>query len=1117
MQSIAHWLNTIGLGQYAQRFADNDIDASILRDLTDDDLEKIGVSLGHRKRMLRAIVELDEAACAPEPPHRNEAKRRQLTVMFADLVGSTVMSTRLDPEDLREVIGAYHRCVGEQIVRSGGFVARYMGDGVLAYFGYPQAHEDDAEQAVRAALALVEAVAKLDAGQATSLHVRVGIATGLVVVGDFIGEGPGHENEVVGETPNLAARLQALAEADSVVISSGTHCLLGGLFEFRDLGIVSVKGFSNPLQVWQVSRASTVDSRFEALRATTTPLVGREEEIDLMMHRWWHAAHREGRVVLLSGEPGIGKSRLTVELLERLQVKSSTRLRYFCLPHHQDSALYPIISQFERAAGFRRDDTDEQRLNKLEAILARSSNTLMEAAPLIADLLSVPTGSRYPPLDLTPQKHKEKTLRALLAQLEGLAAHQPMVMVFEDLHWIDPTSLELLDLIVDRVPTMQVLLIITFRPEFAPPWIGRAHVTLLMLNRLPPVQRAEMIAAVTGGKALPQEIVDQIVDRTDGVPLFIEELTKMVMESGLAEANDRYAVTGPVAPLPIPMTLQASLLARLDRLPATREVAQIGAALGRSFSHELISAVAQMPQQQVDDALAQLVSAELIFRWGLPPDAEYAFKHALVQDVAYGTLLRTPRQFLHARITQTLEEQFPDTAAADPALLAHHCAEAGSIGKAIGYRRKAGQQAIAHSAVTEAEAQLRKGLSLLASLPEDRERRHHELRLQIALGVTLFGTRGGDAISAGEAFDRARELCAGQDQADELPTIITCQFINRLYRAQLRSAYQLSGELLNLGKIWNDGAPSPARRWTSKTITSVAYFLRGQSRLWLGNITAARADSEEALRLFDPALLPGQWMIDVQSVLLSVCMGSLTYLGYLDRARVRRDEALARARQVNRAATSVVILARVAGCEAHTETNPVILLDHFSKLEAFCTQHGLFSDYEKFAKWHRACYLIALGRSAEATELLAEAGAELRTARSFLYKPTWHMSLAEALGQAGRPKEGLKELEEAAHQIEATEERWAESNVHCIRGELLIAVGDLAGAEVSLRQAIEIARRQSTKLWELRAATRLAQLWHDQGGRQQAYDLLAQIYNWFTEGFDTPVLKEAKARLDKLA
>src|SRR6185437_4385606 len=544
----------LGLGQYAQRFAENYIDASVLRDLTDQDLEKIGIPLGHRKKLLRAIRELADASAAPppatafRPAPSDSAERRQLTVMFIDLVGSTALSTRLDPEDLQEIIGAYHRCCAKVITQSGGFVARYLGDGVLAYFGYPQAHEDDAEQAVRAGLALVEAVAKLDAGQAPSLHVRVGIATGLVVVGELIGGDAAHENEVVGETPNLAARLQALAEPDAVVVDNTSHLLLGGLFEYRALGSVTLKGFPIPVPVWRVAGVSAVDNRFEALRVTRTPLVGRVEEIDLLLRRWQQAKAGDGCVVLISGEPGIGKSRIAQSVLERLSDEPHARLRLYCSPHHRDSALYPTITRLERAAGFRRDDTDQQRLDKLEALLLEATNDLGVAVPLIAELLSVPTGERYPPLNLTPQHRKERTLRALLGQLEGLAARLPVLMVCEDAHWIDPTSLELLDLTIDQVPTVRVLLILTFRPEFAPPWVGRPQVTLLSLNRLPPRQRAVMMAHVAGGKPLPKEIADQIIERTDGVPLFAEELTKAVIESGvLTDAGDHFTLTGPVA------------------------------------------------------------------------------------------------------------------------------------------------------------------------------------------------------------------------------------------------------------------------------------------------------------------------------------------------------------------------------------------------------------------------------------------------------------------------------------------------------------------------------------------------------------------------------------------
>jgi class 3 adenylate cyclase len=715
VSTIQEWLGSLGLSEYEQRFAEDDIDFSLLPELTDRDLEKIGVaSLGHRRKMLRAIRQLADAppppappqpAPAPEPKPQDTAERRQLTVLFCDLVGSTALSARLDPEDLRSIIGAYHRCCTELVERNGGFVAKYMGDGVLAYFGYPRAHEHDTERAVRAGLALVEAVPKLATAAGAPLQVRVGIATGLVVVGDLIGEGEAQERGVVGETPNLAARLQAAAAPATLVIGPTTHRLLGNLFDYRDLGGIEAKGFAAPVHAYQVLGASAAESRFEALRAVTTPLVGRDEEIDLLMRRWEQAKRGDGQVVLIAGEPGIGKSRIAQTVVERLGGEPHTRLRYFCSPHHQDSALYPSIAQLERAAVFRREDTPEERLQKLEAVLSQGTNNLTEPVPLFADLLSVPTGDRYPPLNLTPQKRKEKTLHAQLKQVEGLTARQPVLMVWEDVHWSDPTTRESLDLLIDRVATLRVLVVLTFRPEFAPPWVGRPHVVLITLSRLPPRQRAQMIGHMTGGKALPKEIADQIVDRTDGVPLFIEELTKTVIESGIVtEAGDRYAATGPMAPLAIPTSLHASLLARLDRLAPTREIAQIGAALGRSFSHELISAVAQLSPQKLDEGLAQLVSAELIFRRGTPPDAEYTFKHALVQDAAYSTLLRSRRQQLHGRIAATLEGQFPEIVEIQPEVLARHFTEAGLIEKGVAYWLKAGHQAIARTAMTEAVA-----------------------------------------------------------------------------------------------------------------------------------------------------------------------------------------------------------------------------------------------------------------------------------------------------------------------------------------------------------------------------------------------------------------------------
>ncbi len=881
--------------------------------------------------------------------------------MFCDLVGSTALSARLDPEDLRAVIGAYHRCAAAVIERSGGFVAKYMGDGVLAYFGYPRADEHDAERAVRAGLQLVEAVAGLDTAAGAPLQVRVGIGTGLVVVGDLIGEGAAQEQAVVGETPNLAARLQALAAPGTVVIGPSTQRLTGGLFEYADLGAIEIRGLAAPVMASRVLHESAAESRFEALRATRTPLVGRDEELTLLQRRWRQATTGEGCVVLLSGEPGIGKSRLAQTLLERLSGEPHTRLRLFCSPHHQDHALYPTITQIERAAGFRREDTAEQRLDKLEAVLGQAAKDLSEAGPLLAALLSLPAGERYPPLDLTPQKQKEKTLRTLVAQVEGLAARQPVLMLFEDAHWSDPTSLELFDLIIDRVPALRVLLIVTFRPEFAPPWTGRPHVTSLGLNRLAPRQRAEMIAGVTGGKALPEEIADQIIDRTDGVPLFVEELTKAVVESGiLTDAGDRYTAAGPVTPLAIPASLQASLLARLDRLAPVREVAQIGAALARQFTHELIGAVAPMPQPHLDDALAQLVSAELIYRRGTPPDAEYTFKHALVQDAAYSTLLRSRRQQLHARIAATLEGRFPEIVAAQPALLAHHCEEAGLAEKAAVYWLKAGQQAMARSAMTEAVAQLRKGLGVLAGLPDGPWRRRQELELQRALGPALAATKGYSAANVGETLARARALAEQTDRPEYLVPLIHIQWQFHLLRSEHKLALSLAEQIEEIGEARNDVA-----------VQLLGRRAHGLTHCLLGEFVAARALLERCLGLSDPVhrAISAGLSEDPYATMLGQLAATLAYLGYIDQARSRLNEALSEARRLRHAHTLANVLGSANWMESITRSPEP--QRHADELLALTTEHG-FSLWLGRAIAARGRSLTALGQPQEGLALLTQ-------------------------------------------------------------------------------------------------------------------------------------------------
>src|SRR5215467_9145222 len=775
---IGGWLRGLGLERYEQAFRENEIDLRVLPELTADDLKDLGVAaIGHRRLLLKAIADLAAGAgraAAEDVPAASpanataEAERRQLTVMFCDLVGSTALSVRFDPEELREELRAYQNAVSGVVARYDGFVAKFMGDGVLAYFGYPRAHEDDAERAVRAGLEIAAAVTSLETRGTERLAVRIGIATGLVVVGDLVGEGSAQEQAVVGETPNLAARLQVLAEPGQIVIAGATRRLIADLFRLRDLGRQTAKGFAEPVEAFAVEGVAVTESRFEAARRGLTDLVGRVAESALLRDRLHEAWAGAGQIVLLSGEAGIGKSRLGAQLVAEVASEPHTRLRYQCSPYHRDSVLHPFVVQLGRVAHLTPEDPPEAQLDKLEVILAPAR--IAETAPLFASLLSIPTGERYPPLALSAAQQRRLTLAAVLDQLEALARQKPVLLLFEDAHWADATSLEVLDLTGERVRALPVLLLITFRPEYEAPWTGLSHVTSIALDRLAPAE-VETLAEHVAGRPLPPEVTVQVVAKTDGVPLFVEELTKTVPESGLLiEGPQGWRLDGPLLPFAIPATLQDSLAARLDRLAPVKEVAQIGAAIGREFSYPLLRAVAGRDEPALRAGLVQLEEAELLFRSGAPPDARYTFKHALVQDTAYETLLKSRRQILHRQIADALRGEFAAVAAAEPEVVAHHLTQAGLDEPAIEWWGKAGDQALHRSAFKEAAAHLGKAIELsdkLAGTAPGAASGSDRLRLQTSLGNALIWAKGYHAPETSAAFARARELASRVEDASE--------------------------------------------------------------------------------------------------------------------------------------------------------------------------------------------------------------------------------------------------------------------------------------------------------------------------------------------------------------
>jgi class 3 adenylate cyclase/tetratricopeptide (TPR) repeat protein len=1105
MTGITEWLASIGLSEYAQPFADNAIDLSVVRHLTEQDLKDLGVPLGHRRKMLRAIAELD-----PAPPTRDEAERRLLTVMFCDLVGSAALAARLDPEDMWGVIASYHACIGEVVAPYEGMIARYMGDGALVYFGYPRAQEDEAEQAVRAALALVDAVPKLQTNVEAALQVRIGIATGTVVVSEILIDETPAEKAVIGETPNLAARLQALAEPGTVLICPQTHRLTAGHFDYRDLGAIALKGWAEPVPVWQVLRPTGVASRFEAMHKTKLPpLFGREEEIELLLRRWRYASQGEGRVVVLTGEPGIGKSHIALALEERLESQPHITLRYFCSAHHTNSALFPFIGQLERAAGFERTDSVTEKLSKLDALIAQSTAD-SEHVAVLANLLALPTNGRYQLQELSPQKRKEKTLAALLAQLDGLAGRQPVLIIFEDIHWIDPTSLELLTATVEHVPQIRVLLLATARPEFTLPWPSYPHMTTVPLTRLGRREGAALVERVTNGKRLPKEVMDEILARTDGIPLFIEELTKTVLESGLLqEQNGNYVLERPLPALAIPTTLHASLMARLDRLAPVREVAQIGAVAGREFHYELINAVAGLPAERLEEALGQLVRSELIFRRGEIPHAVYTFKHTLVRDAAYAGLLKSRRVYLHAAIASALEQRFPEIVQTQPETLAHHLTEAGLIEQAIRYWLEAGKNAALRSANLEAISHLQRGIEGTGRLPVSEDRDRSELDAELVLGPCLIATQGPGASEAVATFARARELCERLGKPPEYLQVMFWLATVSVVRGELPQALEAVATLLSAAEARDD---RPALINATRGRAMILFFL--------GRIVEAREAIERAVELFNVSRDPDRMAAraagqDAGVAMLALSSWVLWVLGQVDGAVTQMDAALERANAVQHAHTHAY--AWYYASVLHTLRGEATIAQAYAeRCLAISEQHG-FRQWLGLSRAIRGICAAMLDASSSQFDEVTTALDEYQRAGYQLGITAQFVLACPALLVRNEAAAALELIDQGFSIVNHNSERCFEAELYRLKARVMLMRGALdAEAESLLDQALRIARSQQARSLELRAATDLARLWMQQGKHAEAVDVLTSIHSRFTEGFDTRDVKEARAVLAQL-
>lgn len=1054
MSDLKQWLQQSNLTNLEQTLVENEIDLDILFDLTDEDLRELGLSLGARKR-LRAAIEAGEQVEGAEeraPPQvgTRVAERRHLTTLFLDLVGSTALSARFDPEDISEVLTRYQNAVAGIVTRYEGHVAKYMGDGVLCYFGWPTAHEDDAKRAAQSALDVIEAMREIRAPDGQALSVRAGAATGLVVVGDLVGEGAAQEEAVVGDTPNLAARLQALAEPGQVIVADTTRQLIQDNFEVEAIGRVNLKGLDEPVQAWRVTGERSLESRFEPdTLAPVLPLIGRDHELALILERWRRACSGEGQVTVLIGEAGIGKSRLTRAVIDEIRPEEHYRLSYHCSPYHTDSSFYPAIRQLLHTTGILQTDTAEQKLKKLESHLRTADPRI------IAALLQIDSIGDYGSLDLTPNQVRKQIMEETAREVQALSREKPVLLVVEDAHWSDASTLAMLEACLDKIVEERVMILITGRPTFSHGFGGHPIVSRLTLNRLGSDHTTSVLSKITGGKSLPGELVAEIISRTDGVPLFIEELAKTIIESGdLRETQDAYELRGPISRVSIPSTLHDSLMARIDRLQPIKEIAQMAACIGRNFERSALAKIANVDDKALDEALAQLEHSELIFRRGTPPDVSYVFKHALVRDVAYESLLKRRRQEVHHRLLDVFEA---DTTAS-PELKAHHATEAGLTEKAVLLWGAAATKAQARPAYIEAANHLRAALSQVAKLLDHAQWREKELALLVQLAQIHIAKDGYGSTEASETFARALKRVEATNDPELRVAIYYGTWITPYINNDLRRAFELVSRLVK------DMAaePDPIPRLISRRMRAATLIAMGRS-------SEALDDLDEAYALYQSAEIvdfSSKFAQDPGVQIWCYMLLAQWICGDEQRARETADRSLLRARKLKHANTicyaglhDVALSIWIGNIARAREVN--------DEMRRLSDKHDM-TFWKNYVAIHDAV-IACMADEPEAPARLDKALDEYKAKGGWLWVTLYLAEQAKALLRAGDTEGAKAALKRAFREQEGTGEHWAEAELHRIAGEVLSFQKDIVGAAAAFKEAISIARSQKAKILEARA------------------------------------------------